>query len=117
MTAPDGFYINASSPNIDLAKQFALQFLPPANEQIFADAGHLPANTTLQPTDPIAQSFSDADAERASPARRPKELNNYWGNFGNAIDAVDRQGHRPDQGRRGRLRRDGQGERQVARPQ
>jgi len=58
MTAPDGFYINASSPNVDLAKGFALQFLQPANEQIFADAGHLPANTTLQPKDPIAQSFS-----------------------------------------------------------
>ena len=45
------------------------------------------------------------------------ELNNYWGNFGNAIVVGDRQGHRSDQGRRGRLRRDGQGEQQVARPQ
>jgi arabinogalactan oligomer/maltooligosaccharide transport system substrate-binding protein len=87
MTAPDGFYINAASKNIDLAKQFALQFLLPANEQIFADAGHLPANTTLQPTDPIAQSFS---ALMPSGFARPTaiELNNYWGNFGNAIAAA-----------------------------
>jgi arabinogalactan oligomer / maltooligosaccharide transport system substrate-binding protein len=84
MTAPDGFYINASSANADLAKQFALQFLLPANEQVFADAGHLPANTTLQPTDPIAQSFA---ALMPSGFARPtaKELNNYWGNFGDAL--------------------------------
>jgi arabinogalactan oligomer/maltooligosaccharide transport system substrate-binding protein len=87
MTAPDGFYINASSKNIDLAKAFALQFLLPANEQIFADAGHLPANTTLQPTDPIAQAFS---ALMPSGFARPTavELNNYWGNFGNALAAA-----------------------------
>jgi arabinogalactan oligomer / maltooligosaccharide transport system substrate-binding protein len=92
MTAPDGFYINASSKNVDLAKQFALQFLLPANEQIFADAGHLPANTTLQPTDPIAQSFS---ALMPSGFARPTavELNNYWGNFGNALAAaIDKAG-------------------------
>ena len=92
MTAPDGFYINASSKNIDLAKAFALQFLLPANEQIFADAGHLPANTTLQPSDPIAQAFS---ALMPSGFARPTavELNNYWGNFGNALaSAIDKGG-------------------------
>ena len=94
MTAPDGFYINASSKNIDLAKQFALQFLLPANEQIFADAGHLPANTTLQPSDPIAQSFS---ALMPSGFARPTaaELNNYWGNFGNALAAAIDKGTDP----------------------
>jgi arabinogalactan oligomer/maltooligosaccharide transport system substrate-binding protein len=94
MTAPDGFYINASSKNVDLAKQFALQFLLPANEQIFADAGHLPANTTLQPTDPIAQAFS---ALMPSGFARPTavELNNYWGNFGNALAAAVDKGDDP----------------------
>ncbi|MEO5941744.1 MAG: extracellular solute-binding protein [Candidatus Limnocylindrales bacterium] len=94
MTAPDGFYINAASKNIDLAKQFALQFLLPANEQIFADAGHLPANTTLQPTDPIAQSFS---ALMPKGFARPTavELNNYWGNFGNALAAAIDKGSDP----------------------
>jgi arabinogalactan oligomer/maltooligosaccharide transport system substrate-binding protein len=87
MTAPDGFYINSASKNIDLAKQFALQFLLPANEQVFADAGHLPANTTIQPSDPIAQAFS---ALMPSGFARPTavELNNYWGNFGNALAAA-----------------------------
>jgi arabinogalactan oligomer/maltooligosaccharide transport system substrate-binding protein len=94
MTAPDGFYINAASKNIDLAKQFALAFLQPANEQIFADAGHLPANTTLKPTDPIAQSFA---ALMPSGFARPtaKELGNYWGNFGNALAAAIDKGSDP----------------------
>jgi len=94
MTAPDGFYINAASPNIDLAKQFALQFLAPANEQVFADAGHLPANTTIQPADPIAKAFA---ALMPTGYARPtlKELNNYWGNFGNAIVAVVDKGTDP----------------------
>ena len=94
MTAPDGFYINAASPNIDLAKQFALQFLMPANEQLFADAGHLPANTTLQPTDAIAKSFA---ALMPSGYARPTlaQLNNYWGNFGNAIVAAVDKGSDP----------------------
>jgi arabinogalactan oligomer/maltooligosaccharide transport system substrate-binding protein len=90
MTAPDGFYINASSSNVDLAKQFALAFLQ--NEQIFADAGHLPANTAIKPTDPIAQAFA---ALMPSGFARPtaKELNNYWGNFGNALAAaIDKGG-------------------------
>jgi arabinogalactan oligomer/maltooligosaccharide transport system substrate-binding protein len=94
MTAPDGFYINASSANVDLAKQFALQFLQPANEQIFADAGHLPANTDIKPADPIAQSFA---ALMPNGFARPtaKELTNYWGNFGNALVSVIDKGTDP----------------------
>ena len=94
MTAPDGFYINAASANVDLAKQFALQFLLPDNEQLFADAGHLPANTTLQPKDPIAKSFA---ALMPSGFARPtaKELNNYWGNFGDALAAAIDKGTDP----------------------
>jgi arabinogalactan oligomer/maltooligosaccharide transport system substrate-binding protein len=96
LTAPDGFYINAASPNIDLAKQFALQFLLPANEQVFADAGHLPANTTLQPSDPIAKSFAGLmPAGYARPTLAA--LNNYWTNFGNAIAAVVEKGTDPTQ--------------------
>jgi arabinogalactan oligomer/maltooligosaccharide transport system substrate-binding protein len=87
LTAPDGFYINAASPNVDLAKAFALQFLVPTNEQVFADAGHLPANTTLQPSDPIAKAFA-ALMPSGFPRPTLAALNNYWGNFGTAITAV-----------------------------
>lgn len=94
MTAPDGFYINAASQNIELAKQFALAFLQPANEQIFADAGHLPANTTIQPKDPIAQAFAQL-MPTGFPRPTAKELNNYWGNFGNALAAAIDKGTDP----------------------
>ena len=94
MTAPDGFYINASSQNGDLAKAFALQFLLPANEQLFADAGHLPANTTLQPSDPIAKSFAGLMTS-GFPRPTAKELGGYWGNFGNALVAVIDKGTDP----------------------
>jgi maltose-binding protein MalE len=68
--------------------------LLPANEQLFANAGHLPANTTLQPTDPIAQSFA---ALMPKGFARPtlKQLDNYWGNFGNALVAVIDKGTDP----------------------
>jgi len=94
LTAPDGFYINAQSPNITLAEQFALAMLLPSNEQIFANAGHLPANTTIQPTDAIAKSFA---ALMPSGFARPTlaALNNYWGNFGNAIVQVVDKGTDP----------------------
>jgi arabinogalactan oligomer/maltooligosaccharide transport system substrate-binding protein len=94
MTAPDGFYINAASANVDLAKQFALQFLLPENMQIFADAGHLPANTTLQPKDPIAKAFA-ALMPSGFPRPTAKELNNYWGNFGDALAAAIDKGTDP----------------------
>ena len=96
LTAPDGFYVNAASPNVDLAKQFALQFLMPANEQVFADAGHLPANTQIQPSDAIAKAFA---ALMPSGFARPTlaALNNYWGNFGNAITAAVDKGTAPTQ--------------------
>ena len=94
LTAPDGFYINQGSANADLAAQFALQMLLPANEQLFANAGHLPANTTLQPTDPIAQSFA---ALMPKGFARPtlKQLTPYWDNFGNALVAVIDKGTDP----------------------
>jgi arabinogalactan oligomer/maltooligosaccharide transport system substrate-binding protein len=88
MAAPDGYYINASSANADLAIQFAQQMIAPANEQVFVDqAGHIPANTTLTVKDPIDNGF--ATAIKTGFARPTAvELNNYWGNFGNALVAV-----------------------------
>jgi arabinogalactan oligomer / maltooligosaccharide transport system substrate-binding protein len=94
LTAPDGFYINDASPNVDLAKQFALQFLAPANEQVFADAGHLPANTALKPSDSIAQTFASL-MPKGYPRPTLAALNNYWGNFGNALTAVIDKGSNP----------------------
>jgi maltose-binding protein MalE len=93
MAAPDGFYINSASKNPDLATQFALAMLQPSNEQLFADnAGHLPANTTIQPTDAIAKTFASL-MPSGYPRPTLKQLDNYWGNFGNAlVAAIDKGG-------------------------
>ena len=93
MAAPDSFYINDASANADLATQFALQML--SQESTFMDkAGHIPANTKLVPTDPITAGFA---TQIATGFARPtaKELDNYWGNFGNAIAAVVEKGTDP----------------------
>jgi arabinogalactan oligomer/maltooligosaccharide transport system substrate-binding protein len=95
MAAPDGFYINDSSANPDLAIAFALQML--GQEQTFMDkAGHIPASTALTPTDPITLGFAQ---QVATGFARPtaKELDNYWTPFGNAIASVVEKGTDPTQ--------------------
>jgi len=95
MAAPDSFYINSSSQNVQLATDFAKAMLTPANEQIFVDnAGHIPANTTMTVKDTIDAGFQKA-IESGFPRPTLKELNNYWGNFGNAIVAVVDKGTDP----------------------
>ncbi len=96
LTAPDGFYINAASPNADLAIQFALQMLLPANEQLFANVGHLPANTTLQPTDPIAQAFAALMPNGLRPADA-QAAGQLLGQLRERPRFRHRQGNRPDQ--------------------
>jgi len=51
------------------------------------NAGHIPANTTMTVADPIGAGFQTAITTGFA---RPTavELNNYWGNFGNAIAQV-----------------------------
>lgn len=95
MAAPDGYYINDGSANKALAVQFALQMISASNEQVFVDkAGHIPANTTITPTDPITLGFVQ---QVATGFARPtaKELDNYWTPFGNAIAEVVEKGTDP----------------------
>jgi maltose-binding protein MalE len=94
LTTSAGFYINAASSHGDLAAQFALQMLAPANEQLFANVGHLPANSTVVPTNPLAQAWS---ALLSSGSARPAlaQMDNYWPAFGNALQAVIDSGTDP----------------------
>ena len=95
MTGTDGWYINPNSPNIDLAVQFALNMVSTHWEQVFTDfAGHIPAAPGVTIKDPVVQGFADAAA--AGFARpQNKELNNYWGNFGDALNSVLDKGTDP----------------------
>lgn len=95
MAAPDGYYVNDSSPNADLAVQVALQMIASANLQLSVDqAGHIPANTKMTIADPITQGFATAVAT-GFPRPTVAELNNYWGPFGDAIAKVVEKGLDP----------------------
>jgi arabinogalactan oligomer/maltooligosaccharide transport system substrate-binding protein len=97
MTGTDGWYINPNSENIDLAVNFALAMVGTASEQVFTDkAGHVPAAPGVTISDPIVQGFAD---QAANGLARPQnaELNNYWGNFGDALNKVIDTGADPTQ--------------------
>lgn len=95
MTGTDGWYINPNSPNVDLAVQFALNMVSTHWEQVFVDfAGHIPAAPGVTIKDPVVQGFADAAATGFARPQN-KELNNYWGNFGDALNAVLDKGTDP----------------------
>jgi arabinogalactan oligomer/maltooligosaccharide transport system substrate-binding protein len=95
LTGTDGWYINPNSKSVDLAVQFALEMVSTRWEQIFVNhAGHVPAAPGITITDPIVQGFADS-AAAGLPRPQNKELNNYWGNFGNALNEVLDKGADP----------------------
>jgi arabinogalactan oligomer / maltooligosaccharide transport system substrate-binding protein len=77
----DGFYFNPNIENIDAAIEVAL-YLTNASAQtmMMNEAGHVPANTTVQVTDPLIQSLLDAFAT-AYFRPQVEAMGNYWGNF------------------------------------
>jgi arabinogalactan oligomer/maltooligosaccharide transport system substrate-binding protein len=88
MTGVDGWYINAATPNAELATKFAIWATNQANQQIYVDvAGHIPADSRISIADPIVAGFADA-VKVGDPRPQIPELNNYWGNFGDALNKV-----------------------------
>ena len=89
-TGTDGWYIN---PNLEtdqakLAVDVALALTSPTAMQTFVDdAGHVPANPTVQITDSITQGFADA-AEAGLPRPQNAQFGNWWGPFGDALNKV-----------------------------
>jgi arabinogalactan oligomer / maltooligosaccharide transport system substrate-binding protein len=90
LTGTDGWYIN---PNLDadqakLAVDVALALTSPESMQVFVDdAGHVPANPSVQITDPITQGFADA-AAAGLPRPQNAEFGNWWAPFGDALTKV-----------------------------
>ena len=84
MTGVDGWYINAASPNIELAIAVAKELVSAESQQIYVDqAGHVPANKDVNASDALVAAFTDAILTGEA---RPQsaELGNYWGPFGDA---------------------------------
>ncbi|MGH2429889.1 MAG: sugar ABC transporter substrate-binding protein [Candidatus Limnocylindria bacterium] len=97
MTGVDGWYINASSANPELAVAFALAMVQAENEQIFVDtAGHIPSNANIEIADPVTLTFAEA-VETGFARPQNEELNNYWANFDNALAQLFEAGADPEQ--------------------
>lgn len=95
LTGVDGWYINTNAADPELAVAFALEMIKPENEQVFVDtAGHIPADTTIEISDPITQKFGEAVAT-GFPRPQVPQLDNFWGNFDNALNLVIQKGEDP----------------------
>jgi arabinogalactan oligomer / maltooligosaccharide transport system substrate-binding protein len=95
LTGVDGWYINTNAKDPQLAVNFALEMVKTENEQVFVDtAGHIPADKTITISDPITQKFAEAVATGFARPQVP-ELDNFWGNFDNALNLVIQKNEDP----------------------
>jgi arabinogalactan oligomer/maltooligosaccharide transport system substrate-binding protein len=95
LTGVDGWYINTNAKDPTLAVNFALEMVKPENEQVFVDtAGHIPADKTITISDPITQKFGEAVAT-GFPRPQVPQLDNFWGNFDNALNLVIQKNEDP----------------------
>lgn len=77
----DGWYINPNSQNQEAAVDLALYLTGAKSEQIMMDdAGHVPAVTTVNVTNPLIQGLLDA-FKNAYVRPQAEAMGNYWGNF------------------------------------
>lgn len=77
----DGFYFNPNSDNTAAAIEVAIYLTNAAAQTMMMnEAGHVPANTKVQVTDPLIQGLLDAFAT-AYFRPQVEAMGNYWGNF------------------------------------
>jgi arabinogalactan oligomer/maltooligosaccharide transport system substrate-binding protein len=87
ITGTDGWFVNPNSKSKELAVAVALLISTEYEQQFVDKAGHIPAYMKATVTDPITRGFALAVANGFA---RPqvKELDNFWGNFDNALNEV-----------------------------
>ncbi len=77
----DGYYFNPNSTNQEAALEVAMYLTnTAASTAMMNEAGHVPANTTVEVTDPLIQGLLDAFAT-AYFRPQVESMGNYWGNF------------------------------------
>lgn len=82
----DGFYFNPNSANQAAALEVALYLTGKAAQTaMMNEAGHVPANTTVEVTDPLIQGLLDGFATATVRPQVP-QLGLYWSNFCNTDD-------------------------------
>lgn len=88
LTGVDGWLVNPNTADPALAVNVALALTDTAAQETFANtAYHIPADSTVAIDDPISEQFAAA-VENGLPRPQNVELNNFWDNFGNALDLV-----------------------------
>ncbi len=97
LSGVDGWYINPNTPDLQLAIDFALAMTTQEAQQVFVDvAGHIPANKNASIADPITKGYALAVAD-GFPRPQVQQLDNFWANFGNALQLVLESGADPQQ--------------------
>lgn len=77
----DGYYFNPNSANKEAALEVALYLTSKVAQTLMMnDAGHVPARTDVEVTDPLLKGFADA-FKTAMVRPQVKQMGNYWGNF------------------------------------
>jgi arabinogalactan oligomer/maltooligosaccharide transport system substrate-binding protein len=95
LTGVDGWTINPNSANVELAIAFAKRMTEPDILKMFADlAVHIPADTSVVSTDPLAALFAAA-VESGMPRPQVPQLGAFWNNFGDALNHVIDEGADP----------------------
>jgi len=96
LTGVDGYNINPYGPNAQLATDFANRMVQPDIEKIYADvAYHIPAAKDVPASsNDVSAQFADAVQKGYLRPQTPA-LDNFWGNFGNAMSQVLDEGADP----------------------
>lgn len=94
LTGTDGWFINPNSENQELAVAVALLISTEYEQQFVDKSGHIPALESATISDPITKGFAEAVAN-GFPRPQVKQLDNFWTNFDNALNAVLDKGTDP----------------------
>ena len=88
LTGVDGFYVNVNSANIPGAVALAMFLTSTESMKTYVDvAGHAPVNTKVTVADPLVNGFAQASLTGV-PRPQVPQLDNFWGNFDNAVTST-----------------------------
>ncbi|WP_110515563.1 extracellular solute-binding protein [Herpetosiphon llansteffanensis] len=85
LTGVDGFYVNINSENVEGAVALAMYLTNTESQKLYTEqAGHVPADINVVPTDALVLGFSQA-ASTGYARPQDKELGNFWTPVGDGL--------------------------------
>ena len=86
----DGYYLNPNSQNKEAAIAVALYLTNKDSQtKMMTDAGHIPARTDVEVTDPLLQGFAEA-FKTATVRPQVPQMGKYWANFCGDADVYEK---------------------------